>query len=94
MREWFGSTVPLILGENMTAPTIINFFAAISAAVSKWEPRYRITQIKPVSVNRNGHFNVQIDGVYLPLALIGNFEVEGARQVIATGTAGKGLVVL
>lgn len=93
MREWYGSLVPKLLGENITHDTIVNFFAAITSPIDQWEPRFKITRITPISVDRDGKFQVQIDGDYRPLALIGNFTSAGAKRVTASGAKGQGLVL-
>jgi phage baseplate assembly protein W len=81
MREWFGSAVPNLLGENLTTKTVVAFFSAVSAAIEQWEPRYRVIRIIPESVGRDGRFRVQIEGEYRPRALLGDFTPEGARRV-------------
>jgi len=93
MREWYGSLVPKLLGENMTADTIVRFFAAITSAIDQWEPRFKITKITPLSVGRDGKFQVLIEGDYRPLALIGNFTSAGAKRVTVNGAVGQGLVL-
>lgn len=85
MREWFGSAVPRFLGENLTGPTVVAFFSAVSAAIDQWEPRYRVTRIVPESVGRDGRLRVYIEGEYRPRALLGDFTPEGARRVSIVG---------
>ena len=93
MREWYGSLVPKLLGENMTTDTIVRFFAALTSAIDQWEPRFKITRVTPLSVGRDGKFQVQIEGDYRPLALIGNFTSAGAKRVTVNGAVGQGLVL-
>lgn len=93
MREWYGSLVPAFLGENMTAETIVRFFAALTSAVDQWEPRYKVTKITPLSVGRDGKFEVKIEGDYRPFALIGNFTSAGAKRITVNGAVGRGLVL-
>ncbi len=81
MREWFGSAVPNLLGENLTTKTVVAFFSAVSAAIEQWEPRFRVIRIIPESVGRDGRLRVQIEGEYRPRALLGDFTPEGARRV-------------
>ncbi|XHE14365.1 GPW/gp25 family protein [Agrobacterium deltaense] len=81
MREWFGSAVPNLLGENLNAQTVVPFFAAVSAAIDQWEPRFRVVRIIPESVGRDGRFKILIEGEYRPRALLGDFTPEGARRV-------------
>lgn len=84
MREWFGSMVPAMLGENLTADTVLRTKMAIWIALEQ-EPRFRVTQIKSLSVNRLGQYGVQIEGEYRPRAHLGDFTVEGARRTVSLG---------
>jgi phage baseplate assembly protein W len=88
MREWFGSAVPRVLGENLNTQTMLPFFAAITSAIEQWEPRFRVVQIIPESVGRDGRLQITIKGAYRPRALLGDFASEGARRVVITGGAG------
>lgn len=92
MREWFGSSVPAFLGENMNTETIVAFFSAVGAAIDQWEPRYRVTKITPESVGRDGRLRIYIEGEYRPRALLNDFTPEGARRVMIVGSA-EGLAV-
>lgn len=79
MRRTFGSSVPQLLGRNLTEPTILRFFAAICMAVDLWEPRFRVTQILPTgtpSQMRLGQLGLTIVGEYRPNALLGDFTPE------------------
>lgn len=89
MREWYGSAVPRLLGENLNKETIVSFFVAVCTAVEQWEPRFRITKITPVSVDRSGAFVVTLEGEYRPLALLGDFTPEGARRVTVGNAGGR-----
>lgn len=93
MREWYGSVVPRFLGENLTASTVVPFFAAIASAIEQWEPRYRITKIVPESVGRDGRLRVYMEGEYRPRALLGDFTPEGARRVTIIGGSGGNIEV-
>ena len=33
LRRWFGPAIPHLLGENLTVPTVVRFFAALIAAL-------------------------------------------------------------
>ena len=81
MREWYGSLVPRLLGENMTDRTIVRFFSAIVTAIEQWEPRYRVTKVTPLRVGRDGGFAVRLEGQFRPRALLGDFTSEGPRHV-------------
>lgn len=94
MREWYGSIVPPLMGENLTSETIIRFFAAVTSAIDQWEPRFKIARIKPISVDRSGEFQVRIEGDYRPLALIGNFSSGSPKHLTISGAVGRGLVLI
>lgn len=88
MREWYGSAVPAFFGQQLNTQTVVPFFSAVAAAIEQWEPRYRITQIIPESVGRDGRLRVEIQGQYRPRALLGDFTVEGARRISVVGGSG------
>ena len=82
--------IPAFLGENLNTQTVVPFFTAIAAAVEQWEPRFRIIQIVPESVGRDGRLQVHMEGEYRPRALLGDFTPEGARRVtVVGGTTGS-----
>lgn len=92
MREWYGSFVPRLLGENITPRDVVPFFSAIASAIDTWEPRYRVTKVDVVEVTREGRMTISIEGQYRPRALLGDFTVEGSRTLNAFG-GGRGLSV-
>lgn len=83
MREWYGSFVPQLLGRLITPDEVIPFFAAITASIEQWEPRYRITQIQVVKVTRDGQLHVFLDGEYRPRATYGDYTTDGAKRLDA-----------
>lgn len=85
-REWVGSMVPPMLGRNMVPSTVLRTMTAIYAAIEAFEPRYKITQIRPISVTRLGALGLVIEGQYRPRAHLGDFTAEGPRRV----TIGRG----
>lgn len=88
MREWYGTLIPKLLGELLNAQTVVPYFSACASAIETWEPRYRITNIIPESVGRDGRLRVQIEGEYRPRALLGDFTVEGTRRLTVLGGSG------
>lgn len=99
MREWFGSEVPNLLGELGNPQTFVRFYAAVARAMSvkelngvAREPRYRITAFRVPEVTRLGDAFVEMNGVYMPLALYGNFRAEGFRTVTLRPNGLKGVV--
>lgn len=94
MREWYGTLIPAFLGENLNTQTVVPFFAVVCASFEQWEPRFRIRQITPESVGRDGRLRVQIEGEYRPRALLGDYTPDGARRItIARGAGGQAEIV-
>lgn len=85
IREWYGSFVPAILGQNITPGGIVPWFTAICSAIEQWEPRYRVSQISVENVTRDGRFYFFIDGEFMPRATYGDFTVAGARRLYIYG---------
>jgi len=78
LRRWFG---PKILGQNLTPSTVLKFWSAICVAIDTWEPRYKVTQIIPLSADRDGSIGFRINGVYRPRGHLGDFSVEQPRNL-------------
>lgn len=91
MREWFGSLVPNLLGENMTPQTFLRFFSAVGTALEQ-EPRVRLIQVLPLSVNRNGRAEVRIEVEYRPRGHLGDFTPEGRKRVLLADTGERFIV--
>ncbi|MDN2578942.1 GPW/gp25 family protein [Aquibium sp. ELW1220] len=83
MREWYGSFVPNLLGQNITPKDVTPFFVAVTSAIEQWEPRYRVTQVQIVKVTREGRLHFFLDGEYRPRAVFGDVTAVGARRVDA-----------
>lgn len=81
LREYYGSAIPRLLGQQMTTREILPYFAAICASIEMWEPRFRVTKIDVLSVTRAGRLTLYIDGVYRPRAAFGDYRTEGPRQL-------------
>jgi phage baseplate assembly protein W len=92
LRRWFGSAVPQLLGENLTTPTVVRFFAALIAALEvrevdtglPREPRFKIVRITPKRVDRSGELRLEILGVYLPRGHLGDFTPVDLRTLSIT----------
>lgn len=93
LRRWFGSAVPQLLGENLTTPTVVRFFAALIAALEvreidtglPREPRFKIVKITPKRVERSGELRLEVLGIYMPRGHLGDFTPEGTRTLTLIG---------
>jgi phage baseplate assembly protein W len=96
MREWFGTLVPQLLGENLVPSTVVRFFASICTAIELWEPRFRVVKITPIKSSneelRLGSLGLRIDGEYRPRALQGDLTPEGMRVVHVDWSGGTFVV--
>jgi phage baseplate assembly protein W len=99
LRRWFGSAVPQLLGENLTTPTVVRFFAALIAALEvrevdtglPREPRFKIIKITPKRVDRSGELRLEILGVYLPRGHLGDFTPADMRTIVLAPSAAGAL---
>ncbi len=89
MREWFGSHVPRLLGESLTTPTLLRFKLAVFVAIELWEPRFRVTKINSLSVDRLGRYRCEIEGEWRPRGHLEDYRVDGARRVITVGQGAR-----
>jgi phage baseplate assembly protein W len=86
MLEWFGSFVPAILGRNINQSEIPVFFSAFTSAIEQWEPRYSVTGLEVLSINRSGELRMSITGEYRPRALLGDTRPDGLRTLVISAT--------
>ncbi|WP_315772996.1 MULTISPECIES: GPW/gp25 family protein [unclassified Bradyrhizobium] len=99
MRRYFGSEVPPLLGENLTARTVTRFCYAIVVAIELWEPRFRVTRVyfnpagnKPDQL-RSGKLSMAIHGQYLPRGHLGDPTPARGDYILAIG-AGDGSITV
>jgi len=99
LREWVGSFVPHLLGQNITEPTVTRFWWAIISAIDLWEPNYSVKQIflqgprvvNPTSSDgiRRGEISFAQQGVYMPRGHLSDKTPETLRASAITGRGGE-----
>lgn len=90
MREWVGSPVVYLLGKNLNAPEVIDFFAAVAATIDAFEPRFKVRKVEPLSVARLGRFGVRVVVEYRPRGHLGDLTAERSlRAINATYDQGR-----
>lgn len=84
MRREFGSEVPFLVDRPMTPRVILAVYAATANALSRWEPRFRLTSCNIVKGDVEGKLQIAISGVYMPKGHLGDFTVanDNARGTI------------
>ncbi len=85
----FGSDAPSLQDAPQNQLAIMDHFMAIAEALRKWEPGYRLTNVKVLRLGADGVAIFQLTGVFYPNALSGDYstvqtgagvEVVGAFQ--------------
>lgn len=93
MRRVFGSLVPRLLGEPLSSPTIVRFFAAVIAAIDLWEPRFRVRAIDVVDAApeslRGGRLALRIRGEYRPRGHLGDPTPDWQERSLTIGGDGR-----
>ena len=89
LREEYGSIIPGLLGKNLTTREILPFFHALASTINRdapfGEPRYRVTNINILEVNRGGGLRFFIEGIERPRALLGDFTPKGKKTIYISG---------
>lgn len=95
-RRTVGSSVPPILGENITLATILRFKTALIVAAELWEPRFAITRIAsnedkntPESI-RIGALQLEILGEYRPRGHLGDPTPDTLERRLTVGRRADG----
>jgi phage baseplate assembly protein W len=92
MRQWFGSLISHMLGENITERNLLKFFYSVALAIELWEPRFRLVKIDIKTIDRAGTLAFQLNGLYFPEALNGNYQTQIRRSLVILARQ-SGLVV-
>lgn len=65
MRRDYGSNLPRLVDAPMNKSTIMDITAATATAISRWEPRFRLTKCQVVAA-APGRVELDLTGEYLP----------------------------
>ena len=69
MRRDYGSHVPELLDQNLTALTLAQLYASTVDALHRWEPRLRVTRVQAegdAATLEAGRIAISLDAEYLP----------------------------
>ena len=66
MRRDYGSNLLDLIGKPQNYDIALEAVMAIAEPVNKYEPRVRISRVRPVKVSREGVFGLECDLVYFP----------------------------
>lgn len=85
MRRQFGGGVVELLGRLMRPELFAAFIALIATAIDVWEPRFRVRAVRftgAVDQVRQGQAGIAIEVDWRPRGHLGDFRVEGVRQLV------------
>lgn len=66
MRRDYGSDLFQWIDAPVNSSTMIHIYAATADALQKWEPRFRLDQVKLNEINADGKIILTLTGTYLP----------------------------
>lgn len=75
MRREYGSLVPNLIDQPFNARTKLLAFAAIAAAVMRWEPRIRISRVQIFQGERPGMATVELEATRVDTNEVLNLQV-------------------
>jgi phage baseplate assembly protein W len=79
MRLDVGSDVTALLDSPANRETIARFYAAITEALLKWEPGFRVTRFTVEEASGDGGFAFGITGIYYPRGHLGDYSIAEDR---------------
>ena len=80
-RRSYGGEGTYLVDKPGTPETLISFTIAFGDAINAWEPRYRLRRVWFEEAGQDGIFILNMDGIYYPNALSGDFETGISRGV-------------
>ncbi len=66
MLRQFGSELPDLIDYPAHERWVMKLYVSVAVGIAQWEPRFELTQLNLVNVNRSGQVELQILGVYHP----------------------------
>lgn len=82
MRRAFGSAALELQDRNATPKRIMQIYAAVAAAIKRWEPGFRLQTIKLTRGGADGIFAFEISGIFFPRGHLGDYSVSEARSAV------------
>lgn len=79
MRREFGSEVYELVDRPMTDRVVLAFYVAVANAISRWEPRFRVTHVFVDKVESTGVIELRLTGDYFPRGHLGDFSVSSNK---------------
>ncbi|WP_309628736.1 GPW/gp25 family protein [Brevundimonas sp.] len=92
MRGYVGAVTAALLGRLVNKATLLRLLQSIVVAIELFEPRFKVSRVVPVRLERSGRVEIWIEGEYRPRGHLGDPRPEGTRRItLATGDQGQGI---
>ena len=87
----YGGDNPGLIDHPGNKQSIAAFFSAITSALLKWEPGFRLTQLGIAEAGADGAFTLVMTGLFYPKGHFGDYSVvedATSRFIVAAGENG------
>ncbi|MBD8556906.1 GPW/gp25 family protein [Rhizobium sp. CFBP 8762] len=73
MRRDFGSRLPDLIDNKLTARNVLQLFSEAAVAIARWEPRFRVEECAVDEAGPSGRITLALYGTYFPRGHLGDF---------------------
>lgn len=73
MRREFGSELIDLIDRPMIPKVILAVYVAVASALSKWEPRFALSNCQVTGTREDGTLSLTLTGTYYPRGHLGDF---------------------
>lgn len=84
MRRALGAGVQRRVDMPISPATLIDLYADVATAITKFEPRYRVTRMRLPSDPTAGAISLLLEGVYFPRGHLGDFSISQPKSAAVT----------
>ncbi|TPK15168.1 baseplate assembly protein [Mesorhizobium sp. B2-5-9] len=75
MRREFGSNIRDLIDAKMVQRNVLAVYSAAAVAISRWEPRFRVTSASVSKLTAGGVTALEIFGTYFPRGHLGDYSI-------------------
>lgn len=86
MRRDFGSRLYDLIDAKMVQRNVLALYVATAEAIDRWEPRFRIAEVRIPDAAPTGKIIMEIYGTYFPRGHLGDYSIaEDASTRVVLG---------
>ncbi|MGO8738628.1 GPW/gp25 family protein [Rhodoblastus sp.] len=82
----FGSDIPDLIDKPGNSQAVTAFFTAIGRALRKWEPGFRLSNVKVLALGPDGIAQFQVSGIFYPNGQLGDYSNPQGQSVTLAPT--------